>query len=502
MGERESYYHRQMEALCRPNDFMSLITDGMNQQHSQVPYLANQNDFGQKETLVQHLQLTIEHGQRIDVYRTLGNIKSDRNPAIHALLLQLERRIAEFGFLPPTIYIQVDGGAENANETLLGILALIVARRLGKVRRILLTRLPVGHTHEDGDGLFGNLWKKTRTQSAESPSEYKKLIEETFAKGGLPATVTDIIATPDYTELLKGCVDPALSHLWKVEHTKLQWIFEAVNDDNIDHSLSIKYPFGVKCTYRAFVQKQNFEIIPVDSNITPSFDLEYRVRHSFHETFPSPDEPPINILIEPPNGTIIPKGFVLNSHSHLMKTLRKVRSYFANKPHVVADWELFANSMPTDDFVENYINRDSVVWHVPLKDDLFGELCIINTRANIEPVVKVARSTSNVGKKVKKDFENCTFDPEMFNGLPIQKAKSTSSVIHSGNMNFPIPLPRVLIADDAIPSNPAEIQTQFYKWIDRMVPDASVTTKRLQQLLKKADTKLKTSGPKRDLLTR
>ena len=59
--------------------------------------------------------------------------------------------------LPETIYHQVDGGPENANNLILGICELLVAKRL--VREVVLTRLPAGHPHNDLDGLFGVIWR-------------------------------------------------------------------------------------------------------------------------------------------------------------------------------------------------------------------------------------------------------------------------------------------------------------------------------------------------------
>ena len=49
--------------------------------------------------------------------------------------------------------LQLDGGCENANKALLGILELLVIKRL--VRVVWCTRLPPGHTHEDIDAVFG-----------------------------------------------------------------------------------------------------------------------------------------------------------------------------------------------------------------------------------------------------------------------------------------------------------------------------------------------------------
>lgn len=42
MGERDAYYRRRMEALENPDEVFSCITDGMAQNHSSLPYFANQ----------------------------------------------------------------------------------------------------------------------------------------------------------------------------------------------------------------------------------------------------------------------------------------------------------------------------------------------------------------------------------------------------------------------------------------------------------------------------
>jgi len=83
------------------------------------------------------------------IYRTFHNVKNDSNLAIHVFLLQLERYYNENKCFPLIIYWQVDGGSENANQYFLALCELLVALRI--VREIRLTRLPVGHTHEEID---------------------------------------------------------------------------------------------------------------------------------------------------------------------------------------------------------------------------------------------------------------------------------------------------------------------------------------------------------------
>ena len=69
MGERQSYYQRQMNALDNPSDFCSIITDGMAQSHTMLPWEANLNTTSQ--TIEQHLQGVIQHGQWTNIYRYL-----------------------------------------------------------------------------------------------------------------------------------------------------------------------------------------------------------------------------------------------------------------------------------------------------------------------------------------------------------------------------------------------------------------------------------------------
>jgi hypothetical protein len=72
------------------------------------------------------------------------------------------------------------GGGDNANKTVLGFCEYLVAKRL--VGKLVLTRLPVGHTHEDIDAVFGNLasWFLKSAGKVLTPQEYKRMVEEKF----------------------------------------------------------------------------------------------------------------------------------------------------------------------------------------------------------------------------------------------------------------------------------------------------------------------------------
>jgi hypothetical protein len=121
--------------------------------------------------------------------------------AVHCLLAQLQDwRNRHDGNFPEELYIQVDGGSENANQYVLCLLELLVVKRI--IRVIHLTRLPVGHTHDDIDACFGHIWKFLRKRIISSVESYKLKIEEKFLKSRLRVFVKHIYVIPDYKVVL------------------------------------------------------------------------------------------------------------------------------------------------------------------------------------------------------------------------------------------------------------------------------------------------------------
>ena len=113
---------------------------------------------------------------------------------VHTWLLSLERHYYTHGKrLPEVLFHQIDGGTENANGEFLALCALLVACKL--VKKVVLTRLPVGHTHEDIDGLFALIWRKLRDEYVFTPSEFVKLIKWALKKK-VKVFVVDLFAVP------------------------------------------------------------------------------------------------------------------------------------------------------------------------------------------------------------------------------------------------------------------------------------------------------------------
>lgn len=182
------------------------------------------------------------------LFRNFPNVAKGANLSIFIVLKTIEVwKQKHGGRLPDEIFLQIDGGAENANKYLLGCLEFLVAR--GVVRSIYYTRLPVGHTHEDIDACFGLIWNWFKTKSIHDPDEYKRELELAMGDSRIPTNVIDVYALPDYKLFFLPFLDKSLSHLHKEEDAKLQWHFKAVKISN-------QFPLGVKTMYRSFASDQ------------------------------------------------------------------------------------------------------------------------------------------------------------------------------------------------------------------------------------------------------
>ena len=150
MLERKQYKKRAAASVSDPTRKLSIILDGMDQNHCRVPQTGTQLQYGGKQ-VTQHITGCLRHTPDIDgisltIYRNYCNISKGSNLTIHCILLQLQKFYLQYRQFPEEFCIQLDGGSENANNCLLGFLELLVARRI--VRKVTFTRLPVGHTHE------------------------------------------------------------------------------------------------------------------------------------------------------------------------------------------------------------------------------------------------------------------------------------------------------------------------------------------------------------------
>jgi hypothetical protein len=195
MGERIEYSKRRTQAHNFGTTFLSMITDGMAQTHCELPHFGQIASTSSKFS--QHLQGVLLHGRGMIVYRTFNTIINGSNLQIHTMLLTLERIKELEGAIPPVFYYQIDGGSENIAKAVIAACEAIVCMNI--VNKVVLTRLIVGHTHEDIDSKFGVVWTYIRNKTLLTPQAYEKALKRCLKKKILNIILKSLIYTPFQT---------------------------------------------------------------------------------------------------------------------------------------------------------------------------------------------------------------------------------------------------------------------------------------------------------------
>jgi hypothetical protein len=373
------YKKRVARALSRENilfpTVMSMIVDGMEQSHCQCPYLGSQTSFS--DPLKQCLTGVKEHGVGLTLYRTIDTVVKGANLTIHCVLSQIETWKKRNGRYPEEIYLQVDGGSENANQYLLAQLELLVIKRIARL--ILFTRLPTGHTHEDIDACFGVIWNCCKGRPCETLQQYMNRIVATFAETALRAVMIDVMVVPDYKHLLRDCVDSKLKNLHKDIQTQHQWRFEAVEQ-------SVYFPLGCKTTYRAyssdvvveFVKKPKLQCLSSVGQYTglEPVQLHCRWYPSAQCDASRPNVEGFYLLWRMPhadNGTLPPCPFPDLVVETIQKTLSEIRKRYDVITHSVIreQWDSWRDAFaPTVNDAVEYVRLQKLkgrAYHIPLK---------------------------------------------------------------------------------------------------------------------------------------
>ena len=283
MGERELYYARRNMALMEPWDYLSTITDGMQQNRCLIPWYGHQKP--PPVHIKQHLQGVLMHGRMLRIYRSFSNVSVNGNYCVYTWLLSLEEIYKDKGKLPSTLYHQIDGGSENANKITLAMAYLMVAK--GLTQKIVMTRLPPGHTHEDIDALFALIWNMLKNEIVLTLDEFKRMMYIALS-GKKDVKVVDIYACPNFEAWFDGYIDSDFGLFAEQDWTQLQFIFERVDESERD-----RYPLLVKVSYRAYAQDDGIEIVDDEDHETIT-GLKPQLTRA--PLCPSDDEPPLCVL--------------------------------------------------------------------------------------------------------------------------------------------------------------------------------------------------------------
>lgn len=355
----------------------------MDQGHCKCPFLGTQESFS--HPLKQCITGVKVHGHGVHLYRTVDTVSKGADLTIYCILNEFELFFRLYNRFPEEIYVQVDGGSENANQYVLAMLELLVVRRLGRL--IYFTRLPVGHTHDDIDACFAIIWKCwMRYQSCETLDMYKIGIEQAFRdEGGLIGKLFDVVLVPDYQTFLENCIDSKLGKLHKEINTQHQWRFEAVLP-------TIHFPTGCKTTYRAYSSDAVVEFVKKPKDQCLSSIGKYTGLEATYLTcrwYPSVDCKQTdssrngiegiyllkNIPFSP-NRTIPPCPLEENSVQSIDACLREVRDrWYGNNDReaqlIIDSWDRWSTKYrPISDDISDYLLKlqaNHVPYHIPLK---------------------------------------------------------------------------------------------------------------------------------------
>eukprot|EP00968_Pinguiococcus_pyrenoidosus_P018565 scaffold1954_cov268-Pinguiococcus_pyrenoidosus.AAC.2 len=157
-------YHRS-RTMAAENRCTSMITDGMDSAKLALPRVPTEMQASIAGVLKFRVQGILVHSVKKFFYLLSPEIPSDADTAISCLADALQRTKAA-GKLHSSLHLQIDGGSENASKTMIAFLSHVVA--LGLVKRVVVSRLVVGHTHEDIDALFGTIWRGIRCETIDT----------------------------------------------------------------------------------------------------------------------------------------------------------------------------------------------------------------------------------------------------------------------------------------------------------------------------------------------
>jgi hypothetical protein len=176
MEERKDYSRAREAAIESPDETMSIIIDGMDQNTTYVPKFRQSVKGIESRYVKTHLCGVLVHGVGLYCHVWIdAHHKHDSNQVVTSIMKVLQDVKHRRGKLAPVLRIQADNcGRENKNVYIFGLCATLVA--LGFFKEIQLSFLIVGHTHEDIDQRFSSISSALKHQDIDSLKEFLDVI--------------------------------------------------------------------------------------------------------------------------------------------------------------------------------------------------------------------------------------------------------------------------------------------------------------------------------------
>jgi hypothetical protein len=279
-NERIAYQHRSSHARGEKR-VLSVCIDIMESCDNQSPAGGSQCKF--EQTIDCTYVGCLVHGVGLTMYRCTNLVGKSADVICHVVLDQLQKYFERNGCAPDVLYVQNDGGGENANACFFALLEYLVVMRFTHL--ILATRFPTGHGHDDGDGGFGHVKKVWKGVVMKTWEKFRTVLEEKHKMSKLNTKMEDIHYVHDYWTFFRPCFDKKLSNFQKLQETQHQFRFEAVEAD-------VWFPLGCRVSYTAFCAKMTVEGNIRSAPGSALTDMGFKIGIDFTRTYSKwyPDE--------------------------------------------------------------------------------------------------------------------------------------------------------------------------------------------------------------------
>ncbi|KXJ26083.1 hypothetical protein AC249_AIPGENE6470 [Exaiptasia diaphana] len=152
-GERQKYQYHQNKAEKNPEKYLSVIIDGMDQSKTHLPHWhqISKLEGEYAEFMKTHVTGILSHGANMAMcFIDFLRWPQDANPTMNCLISHFRQLSRKNSHLPPVLYLQLDNCYSDCkNIYIMGFCALLV--KVGVFKKVRLSYLMVGHTHEDID---------------------------------------------------------------------------------------------------------------------------------------------------------------------------------------------------------------------------------------------------------------------------------------------------------------------------------------------------------------
>nr|XP_006821263.1 PREDICTED: uncharacterized protein LOC102800784 [Saccoglossus kowalevskii] len=180
--ERKRYHYHREKAEKEPEELLTIIIDGMDQNKTNLPnFMTEDKSSSNLLKLQTHITGSIVHtgvasGRIPFAHIDLNQIPHDSNLTMN-ILLEVLKEVKNH--LAKVLYLQLDNCfRENKNRFLLSLMELMV--EIDIFEEIYVSFLPVGHTHENVDQMFSKISARLQHNNTYTLNDLEDIVTASY----------------------------------------------------------------------------------------------------------------------------------------------------------------------------------------------------------------------------------------------------------------------------------------------------------------------------------